>query len=279
MDPAKTTRAGSPKRQQGARRIVARLAEAALAVDLVILMATAIVEEVAHEWFGMALFALAIGHVCLRWPIVRATFLGKASVRKFVTLALYLLILACLVALFASSLILSKFAFGWLPALPGASWARGLHMVASYWLFVLAFVHIGMSMRILRRRSIARQASPSGSSPVWLLPSSACGRSSTWICGNTCQWGCSSPLRMQARLCGQHAPSSQSWGWGSPQSATLPERRQLAFMPGNEGDGMIKCALETLAIDGEKMSVSLKRQQIISCKRKEDHYARQFHVS
>lgn len=151
MDPAKTTRAGSPKRQQGARRIVARLAEAALAVDLVILMATAIVEEVAHEWFGMALFALAIGHVCLRWPIVRATFLGKASVRKFVTLALYLLILACLVALFASSLILSKFAFGWLPALPGASWARGLHMVASYWLFVLAFVHIGMSMRIFAK--------------------------------------------------------------------------------------------------------------------------------
>ena len=40
--------------------------------------------------------------------------------------------------------------FGWLPALPGANWARRVHMLCSYWLFVLAFVHAGLHIHVPR---------------------------------------------------------------------------------------------------------------------------------
>lgn len=130
------------------RRIISRAIEVLLAVDLVALMSTALIEEAAHEWLGVALFVLAIAHICFRWRGIRAVIRGRASALKAVQLSVYALILFCLFALVVSSLVISKFAFGWLPALPGASWARGWHMVSSYWVFAFSFLHVGLSARI-----------------------------------------------------------------------------------------------------------------------------------
>ena len=63
----------------------------------------------------------------------------------------------CVVGQIASSLVISKHAFGFLPALPGAAWARRVHMMCSYWMFMFAFMHAGFHVRV-----------PSGM-PSWLV--------------------------------------------------------------------------------------------------------------
>lgn len=48
-------------------------------------------------------------------------------------------------------LIASKYVFGFLPVLPGASLARRVHMLCSYWGFTFAFAHVGLHFKGLWR--------------------------------------------------------------------------------------------------------------------------------
>ena len=119
-----------------------------MAVAFVATMATAIVQEAPHEYLGVALFALVVAHIVLnrRWlaalPRMRRTGLLVAQVATLAVLV------GCILGQVASSLVLSKHAFGFLPALPGAGWARRVHMLCAYWSFVAAFAHAGLHMRV-----------------------------------------------------------------------------------------------------------------------------------
>lgn len=125
--------------------------DVAMAVVMIALMATALVQEVPHEWFGIALFVLVTTHIVLNWRWIVAVMRRRRNVLQTVQLVSMGLLVACIVGLAASSLVLSKHVFGFLPALPGAAWARRVHMLCSYWAFVLAFVHAGLHMRLPRR--------------------------------------------------------------------------------------------------------------------------------
>lgn len=122
--------------------------DVAMAVAFVATMATAIVEEAPHEYLGVALFALVTVHIVLnrRWlaalPRMRRNSLLVAQVATLAVLV------ACIVGQAASSLVLSRYAFGFLPAIPGASWARRVHMLCAYWSFVAAFAHAGFHIRV-----------------------------------------------------------------------------------------------------------------------------------
>ena len=124
--------------------------DVAMSVVLVATMATALVQEVPHEWLGIAMFVLMLTHVVLN----RKWILGVVRSRRKASYMLHLILvgalLVCLVGMIASSLVLSKHVFGFSPALPGASWARRIHMLFSYWMFVLAFAHVGLHVRIPR---------------------------------------------------------------------------------------------------------------------------------
>ena len=122
--------------------------DVAMAAAFVATMATAIVQEAPHEYLGVALFALVVAHIVLnrKWlaalPRMKRTALLVAQVATLVVLV------ACIVGQLASSLVLSKHAFGFLPALPGAAWARRVHMLCAYWSFVAAFAHAGLHVRV-----------------------------------------------------------------------------------------------------------------------------------
>lgn len=133
------------------RRSIKTAVDVAMAADLVALMATAIVQEAPHEWFGIALFVLVTTHIVLNRRWIAAVLRRRRNILQTVQLATMALLVACIVGLAASSLVLSKHVFGFLPALPGAVWARRVHMLCSYWAFVLAFVHAGLHMRLPRR--------------------------------------------------------------------------------------------------------------------------------
>ena len=132
-------------------RAIKIVVDVAMSAVLVATMAAALVQEVPHEWLGIALFVLMVSHVVLNRKWVLGVIRSRRKASYVLHLILMVALLVCLVGMIASSLVLSKHVFGFLPALPGASWARRIHMLFSYWLFVLAFAHAGLHVRVPRR--------------------------------------------------------------------------------------------------------------------------------
>ena len=129
------------------KRAVKIALDIALALVLVAVMTTALVQEAPHEWLGVALFVLMTVHIVLNRKWLAAVFRGRYGALRVMQVVVLVGLVACVVGQIASSLVLSKHAFGFLPALPGAGWARRVHMLCSYWAFVLAFAHAGLHMR------------------------------------------------------------------------------------------------------------------------------------
>lgn len=145
--------AGDRCKREKAGRAPRVIAGSLLGVALVLVMATAVVEDFAHEWLGVSTFGLMAWHLWLNrrwWGSLKR---GRCSPRRIVSTALDLALVALLVVMVVSALVLSRYAFSWLPAIPGASMARQFHLVCSQWIFVLAFAHCGLHIpRALDRR-------------------------------------------------------------------------------------------------------------------------------
>ena len=125
--------------------------DTSLAALFIVVMATALVQEASHEYLGVGLFAAVVAHTILNRRRFRALLRGRRSVVRTLRLMVIACLIACVVGQAGSALVLSKFAFGFLPSLPGASLARRIHMLCSYWSFALAFAHVGLHTKGLGR--------------------------------------------------------------------------------------------------------------------------------
>lgn len=150
------------RRRTAARRVV----DAGLAAVFVLLMATALVEDFAHEWLGIAAFVLVAAHQALNRAWWRALLRGRYAARRVASTVVNLGLVSCMLALLASSVVISTHAFGWLPAISGASWARTAHLAGSYWAFVFAAIHVGFHAQ----PALARVWRRGGAGRVVLLP-------------------------------------------------------------------------------------------------------------
>ena len=126
---------------------------------LVAVMATALVQAAPHEYLGVALFAAVVAHAILKRRHIKALLRGRPNAVRTLRLIAIVGLIVCVAGQLASALVLSKFAFGFLPALPGAAVARRIHMLCSYWGFVLAFAHVGLQSKSLFRLMRTRGAS------------------------------------------------------------------------------------------------------------------------
>ena len=124
--------------------------DVALAATLVAVMATALVQEAPHEWLGVALFVFTVAHIVFNRKWLASVFRGRHNALRVLQVVVIVGLAACVLGQVASSLVISKHAFGFLPVLPGASWARRVHMLCSYWMFVCAFAHVGLHVRAPR---------------------------------------------------------------------------------------------------------------------------------
>ena len=128
-----------------ASRRVALAFDAALACVLVGLMVTPVTWGVEHEWLGVATFVLVAMHVVASRNRIAA--LARAHrVGAVATLLLDAVLLVCVLVQAASAVVLSKHVLSWLPAVPGAAWAREAHLACSYWGFALAAAHAGLHL-------------------------------------------------------------------------------------------------------------------------------------
>ena len=138
-----------------------------LSLGFVATMATALVAEAPHEYLGIALFACLVAHIVLNRRWFTSLTRGRYSPVRVLKLVAVIGIGACIIGQVASSVVLSKHALGFLPAVPGASWARQVHMLCSYWSFVFAFAHAGLQFKGMLARMGGLK---SASTPVlWCL--------------------------------------------------------------------------------------------------------------
>lgn len=116
---------------------------------LPVLMAYSLVGERAHEWLGVFMFLLFIGHHLLNIKWYRALMRGRWTAARICQTAVDLGLLLCMLGLIVSGVMLSQYVFDFLPIKGSQGFARTLHMLASYWGFCLMSIHFGMHWNMI----------------------------------------------------------------------------------------------------------------------------------
>jgi hypothetical protein len=117
--------------------------DAFMTVSLLALMGRQFWGDAGHEWIGAGMFALFIAHHVLNLNWYKTMFKGKYSPYRIVQLILDVLVFAAMLGLMVSGIILSQHVFIFLSISGGTAFARILHLLASYWGFVLMTLHLG----------------------------------------------------------------------------------------------------------------------------------------
>ncbi|MBQ6235322.1 MAG: DUF4405 domain-containing protein [Clostridia bacterium] len=127
-------------KQRPAKNIFDLLMIAALPV----LMAYSLVGETLHECMGTAMLALFIAHHILNRKATAAMFRGKQTAARILGTAVNLFLFAIMICLPISGIVLSKHLYRWLPTEGLSAIARTVHLLLSYWGFVLMSFHLGL---------------------------------------------------------------------------------------------------------------------------------------
>ena len=125
-------------------KLVRICVDGGMTLALCAIMATPLVHDVAHEWLGIALVALVAVHLFLHRRFIKGLGRGRWSARRVMLTVVDVSLLVCLVIMAASSIVLSGHVFGWMPAIPGAVWARPAHMLCSHWMAAFVGIHVGI---------------------------------------------------------------------------------------------------------------------------------------
>ncbi len=105
--------------------------------------------EAVHEWIGAGMFVLVIAHqVCnLNW--YKNLFRGRYAPMRILQCMINLLTLAAMLALMYSGITMSRHVFSFLPIRGGMALARRLHILGSYWGYILMSLHLGLHWGIV----------------------------------------------------------------------------------------------------------------------------------
>lgn len=149
-----------------------------MTVLLLCQMAYMLVGETVHEYLGTAMFVLFILHHLLNRNWYRSLKKGRYGAVRILQTAVNTLVLLCMLGLMVSGVILSREVFAFLPIQGGMGFARILHMLASYWGFVLMSVHLGlhwgMVMGMARRLCRKKEGSAARTVVLRLLAAAVC---------------------------------------------------------------------------------------------------------
>lgn len=116
---------------------------------LPIIMAYELIGESTHEWLGLAIFIIFILHNILNYRWYKNILKGRYSRTRIILLIVNILLLVCMICLMVSGIILSNHVFVFLSIHNGISLARIVHLLASYWGFVLMSIHLGLHWKIM----------------------------------------------------------------------------------------------------------------------------------
>ncbi len=98
----------------------------------------------AHEWVGAGMFVLFLAHHILNGSWHKNLFRGKYPPMRIFLTVIDVLTLFSMIAQMYSGIVLSRHVFAFLPIESGLAFARRLHILGSYWGFLLMSLHLGL---------------------------------------------------------------------------------------------------------------------------------------
>ena len=116
-----------------------------MSITLLLLMLFQITGQQVHEYLGIMMLVLFLGHNILNWKWYRHLFKGKYKFYRCIQTILNISILMMMLGLGYSGMVMAQY----VPfSISGSiSLARRLHLACSYWGFVLMSMHLGMHLR------------------------------------------------------------------------------------------------------------------------------------
>ena len=115
-----------------------------MTITLLLLMLFQITGQQVHEYLGIMMLVLFLGHNVLNWKWYRHLFKGKYKLYRCIQTILNISILMMMLGLGYSGMVMAQY----VPfSISGSiSLARRLHLACSYWGFVLMSMHLGMHL-------------------------------------------------------------------------------------------------------------------------------------
>lgn len=105
------------------------------------------------------MFVLFIAHQILNFRWYKSLFKGKYTPMRIFQVIVDMLTLLSMLAMMYSGIVLSRYVFAFLPINGGMALARKLHMLGSYWGFLLMSLHLGlhwnMVLGVIKRKDNA----------------------------------------------------------------------------------------------------------------------------
>ena len=129
------------------KAIVKIAVDAAMTVLFILQMGYHMVDGLAHEWLGVALCLLFILHHALNGGWHRGLLRGKYTPQRVLLTAVDVLLMLAMVAIIASSIMVSRYVFRFLD-LGMRALGREMHMISTMWGFVLTGLHLGLHWNI-----------------------------------------------------------------------------------------------------------------------------------
>lgn len=124
------------------------LTDVGLIALLLVQMAYMLTGQKTHEWLGLGMFALVIVHNALNLGWYRNLFRGQYTGLRLLQTATILLTAVAMLSLAVSGMMMARHVPGFRIS-GGMSFARELHMAASYWGFALMSLHLGLHGSLL----------------------------------------------------------------------------------------------------------------------------------
>ncbi|MBP2657490.1 MAG: hypothetical protein H6Q69_522 [Firmicutes bacterium] len=119
-----------------------------MTVLMLVLMACRLTGNTIHELLGVSLFILFIVHNILNWGWYKTLLKGRYNTLRVLHTAVNILLLAAMLVLMISSVMFSRTVFAFMD-LNGGLFARKLHMLSTYWGFILISMHLGMHWGVI----------------------------------------------------------------------------------------------------------------------------------
>ena len=149
------------------KTVVKVSADFAMTVLLLLLMTYELIGQAAHEWIGIAEFALFVFHHILNRSWLKNLFHGKYTPMRIMQTITAAGVLLAMIGSAVSGVILSRYALAFLPIEGGRAFARTLHLLSAYWGFALMGFHLGLHLAMLTALAAKRFKPPKAA--VWAL--------------------------------------------------------------------------------------------------------------
>lgn len=107
------------------------------------LMAYLLIGEELHEWLGTLLMIAMILHQILNFSWYKRLYKRPYTIGRCFMIVINIILLIDLCLLIGSGICMSRYVFSFLN-IQNVSLARNIHVITSYWGYILMSVHIGM---------------------------------------------------------------------------------------------------------------------------------------